>query len=191
MPFVLAETFAFQWLIREVVGVQRSWGFFLLLALYLAVCAVTIRYFTRPNHARPVFGGLISLSAALCLSLAGSFTIENFSRPSLPPASERAHRTRRVVLLTVDTLRRDALSCYGGRTQTPYIDRLAEDGILFENAYAPAPWTLPSLVTIPSGLSPWVHGVRRLEHRVPSGLPSLAAFLKRDGYATALMSRAE
>ena len=187
MPFVLAETFAFQWLIREVVGVQRSWGFFLLLALYLAVCAVTIRYFTRPNHARPVFGGLISLSAALCLSLAGSFTIENFSRPSLPPASERAHRTRRVVLLTVDTLRRDALSCYGGRTQTPYIDRLAEDGILFENAYAPAPWTLPSLVTILSGLSPWVHGVRRLEHRVPSGLPSLAAFLKRDGYATALI----
>ncbi len=187
MPFVLAETFAFQWLIREAVGLQRSWGFFLLLALYLAVCAVTIRFFTRPSHDQKVFGGLLSLSAALCLSLAGSFTIENFSTPFLPPASERAHRIRRVILLTVDTLRRDALSCYGGRTQTPYIDRLAKDGILFENAYAPAPWTLPSLATILSGVSPWVHGATRLGHAVPTGLPSLAAFLKRDGYATALI----
>ena len=92
MPFVLAALFAFQWLIREVVGVQRSWGFFLLLALYWAVCAVTIRFFTRPSHDQKVFGGLLSLSAALCLSLAGSFTIENLSTPSLPPASERAHR---------------------------------------------------------------------------------------------------
>ena len=185
MPFVLAETFAFQWLIREAVGLQRSWGFFLLLALYWAVCAVTIRFFTRPSHDQKVFGGLLSLSAALCLSLAGSFTIENFSTPFLPPASERAHRIRRVILLTVDTLRRDALSCYGGRTQTPYIDRLAKDGILFENAYAPAPWTLPSLATILSGVSPWVHGATRLGHAVPTGLPSLAAFPKRDGYLTA------
>ena len=185
MPFVLAETFAFQWLIREVVGVQRSWGFFLLLALYLAVCAVTIRCLTRPNHDQKVFGGLISLSAVLCLSLAVSFTIENLSMGSLPGASGRLHRIRRVILLTVDTLRRDALSCYGGRTQTPYIDRLAKDGILFENAYAPGPWTLPSFATILSGVSPWVHGATRLGHAVPTGLPSLAAFLKRDGYATA------
>ena len=185
MPFVLAETFAFQWLIREAVGLQRSWGFFLLLALYWAVCAVTIRFFTRPSHDRKVFGGLLSLSAALCLSLASSFTIENFSTPFLPPASERAHRIRRVILLTVDTLRRDALSCYGGGTPTPHIDRLAKDGILFENAYAPAPWTLPSFVTILSGLSPWVHKATRLEYAVPTGLPSLAAFLKKDGYVTA------
>ena len=185
MPFVLAALFAFQWLIREVVGVQRSWGFFLLLALYWAVCAVTIRFFTRPSHDQKVFGGLLSLSAALCLSLAGSFTIENLSTPSLPPASERAHRIRRVILLTVDTLRRDALSCYGGRTETPNIDRLAKDGILLENAYAPGPWTLPSLATILFGVSPWVHGATRLGHAVPTGLPSLAAFLKRDGYATA------
>ena len=185
MPFVLAETFAFQWLIREAVGAQRSWGFFLLLVLYLVVCGVTIRYFIRPGHDKKVFGGLVSLSAALGLSLAVSFAVENFSTPSLPPASGPPNRIRRVILLTVDTLRRDALSCYGGGTPTPNIDRLAKDGILFENAYAPAPWTLPSFVTILSGLSPWVHKATRLRHEVPTGLPSLAAFLKKGGYLTA------
>ena len=184
-PFVLAETFAFQWLVRETVGTQRSWAFFLLLVLYLAVCGLTIRYFTRPGHDKKVFGGLVSLSAALGLSLAASFAVENFSTPSLPPASGPPSRIRHVILLTVDTLRRDALSCYGGGTPTPNIDRLAKDGILFENAYAPAPWTLPSFVTILSGLSPWVHKATRLERPVPTGLPSLAAFLKKGGYLTA------
>ena len=185
MPFVLAETFAFQWLIREAVGAQRSWGFFLLLVLYWVVCGVTIRYFTRPSHDKKVFGGLVSLSAALGLSLAISFAVENFAAPSPPPASGPPNRIRHVILLTVDTLRRDALSCYGGGTPTPNIDRLAKDGILFENAYAPAPWTLPSFVTILSGLSPWVHKATRLEYAVPTGLPSLAAFLKKGGYLTA------
>ena len=185
MPFVLAETFAFQWLIREAVGLQRSWGFFLLLALYLVVCAVTIRYMTRPRRELRVFGGLLSLSAALCLSLAVSFTVENYSKGSLPPVSERAHRIRRVILLTVDTLRRDALSCCGGTTPTPHIDRLAKDAILFERAHSASPWTLPSLTTILSGLSPWVHGVRRIDHQVPVGLPSLALFFRKDDYVTA------
>ena len=184
-PFVLAETFAFQWLIREAVGLQRSWGFFLLLVLYLVVCGVTIRYFTRPGHDKKVFGGLILLSAALGLSLAVSFAVENFAASSPPPASEPPNRIRHVILLTVDTLRRDALSCYGGGTPTPHIDRLAKDGILFENAYAPAPWTLPSFVTILSGLSPWVHKATRPDRPVPTGLPSLAAFLKKGGYLTA------
>ena len=184
-PFVLAETFAFQWLAREAVGLQRSWGFFLLLVLYLAVCGVTMGYFTRLGRDKKVFAGLLSLSAALVLSLAASFAIENFATPSPPPASGPPSRIRHVILLTVDTLRRDALSCYGGGTPTPNIDRLAEDGILFENAYAPSPWTLPSFVTILSGLSPWVHKATRLEYAVPAGLPSLAAFLKKEGYLTA------
>ena len=183
-PFVLAETFAFQWLTREAVGLQRSWGFFLLLALYLAVCGVTILYFAHPNHDKKVFGGLVSLSAALGLALAASFAVENFAAPSPPPGSAPPNRIRHVILLTVDTLRRDALSCYGGGTPTPNIDRLAQDGILFENAYAPAPWTQPSFVTMLSGLSPWVHKATRLERPVPTGLPSLAAFLKKEGYLT-------
>ena len=184
-PFVLAETFAFQWLARKTVGTQQSWGFFLLLALYLAVCGLTIRSFTRPSRDKKVFAGLVSLSAALGLALAASFAVENFATRSPPPASGPPNRIRHVILLTVDTLRRDALSCYGGRTPTPNIDRLADDGILFENAYAPSPWTQPSFVTMLSGLSPWVHQATRLERPVPTGLPSLAAFLKKEGYLTA------
>ena len=185
IPILLSGTFGFQWLVRETVGRSRSWEFFLLLLLYLVVCGAAIRYLTRPKHPQRTRAALSGLAAAVSLGLAISFAVESVPPPSLPPAPNGHHTVRRIILLTVDTLRRDALSCYGGRTQTPYIDRLAKDGILFENAYAPAPWTLPSLATILSGVSPWVHGATRLGHAVPTGLPSLAAFLKRDGYLTA------
>ena len=184
IPILLSGTFGFQWLVRETVGRSRSWEFFLLLLLYLVVCGAAIRYLTRPKHPQRTRAALSGLAAAVSLGLAISFAVESVPPPSLPPAPNGHHTVRRIILLTVDTLRRDALSCYGGRTQTPYIDRLAEDGILFENAYAPAPWTLPSLATILSGLSPWVHGVRRMDDQVPAGLPSLASFLRKDGYAT-------
>ena len=185
MPFVLAETFAFQWLIRKAVGLERSWGFLLLLLLYLAVCGATIRYLTRERHPQRTLAGLSGLAAAVSLGLAISFAVESVPPPPVPPAPGSHHAVRRIILLTVDTLRRDALSCYAGRTVTPNIDRLAEDGILFENAYAPAPWTQPSFATILSGLSPSVHRATRFGHATPTGLPSLAGSLKRAGYATA------
>ena len=66
-----------------------------------------------------------------------------------------------VVLVLVDTLRADVLSCYGGRSGlTPTIDRLARDGVLFEQAYAPTSWTLPSVATLFTSSPPRRHGVR-------------------------------
>ena len=64
---------------------------------------------------------------------------------SLPEQPGRAN----VVFITVDTLRADRLPCYGYKAlQTPAIDRLARDGILFERTVAPAPMTLPSHCSI-------------------------------------------
>src|SRR5688500_20359369 len=66
-----------------------------------------------------------------------------------------------VILISVDTLRADRLPAYGSkRIATPAIDRLAADGIVFENAYAHVPLTLPSHVTMMSGTLPWQTGVR-------------------------------
>ena len=66
-----------------------------------------------------------------------------------------------IVLITIDALRADHLSCYGyERETTPHIDRIAQEGVLFENAFASVPVTLPSHISIFTGHYPHSHGVR-------------------------------
>lgn len=73
-------------------------------------------------------------------------------RPAAPPS---------IVLISVDTLRSDRLPAYGyARGETPAIDRLAADGILFERAFAHVPLTLPSHASLFTGLLPPAHGAR-------------------------------
>jgi len=64
-----------------------------------------------------------------------------------------------VVLLSIDTLRADGLSCYGNPSETSYnIDLLSKEGILFEHVLSQSSWTLPSHMTIFTSLFPSVHG---------------------------------
>ena len=65
-----------------------------------------------------------------------------------------------VVVLLVDTLRRDSLSCYGSARPTPAIDRLAAEGARFEQAIASSGWTLPSAASLLTGVAPPVHQAR-------------------------------
>jgi arylsulfatase A-like enzyme len=60
-------------------------------------------------------------------------------------------RPRGLLLVVVDTLRADALACYGGEASTPALCGLAARGTLFERAYSNAPWTPPSVVSLLSG----------------------------------------
>jgi arylsulfatase A-like enzyme len=65
-----------------------------------------------------------------------------------------------VLLISIDTIRPDRLSCYGSKfVQTPHIDALAQKGALFERAFAHNPMTLPSHVNILTGTTPPFHGV--------------------------------
>jgi arylsulfatase A-like enzyme len=64
-----------------------------------------------------------------------------------------------IVLVTMDTVRADHLSCYGyQRITTPNLDRLSQEGVLFKNAYATNSWTLPSHASIFTGMFPTKHG---------------------------------
>jgi len=97
-----------------------------------------------------------------------------------------------LLLISVDTLRADRLGCYGYKRPTsPTIDRLAEEGVLFENAIATSPQTTPSHMSIITGFYPRAHNVYmwgRDENgtysgRVLSGeIPTLAEILKGYGY---------
>jgi arylsulfatase A-like enzyme/Tfp pilus assembly protein PilF len=91
-----------------------------------------------------------------------------------------------VLLITIDTLRADALGCYGRKdAQTPWIDRLAEGGVRFEEAHAHNVVTLPSHTNLLSGRYPPEHGVRdNTGFRFPSTLPTLATLLKAGGWQT-------
>lgn len=90
-----------------------------------------------------------------------------------------------VVLISVDTLRADRLPVYGhGAVATPHLDRLAADGLVFDNAYSPVPLTLPAHASLFTGLAPGVHGVRdNLGYRLTAA--TLAERLRAAGYATA------
>jgi arylsulfatase A-like enzyme len=64
-----------------------------------------------------------------------------------------------VLLITIDTLRADRIGAYGFvAAQTATMDRLADEGVLFEEAYSAAPITMPSHSTIMTGLLPPEHG---------------------------------
>lgn len=90
-----------------------------------------------------------------------------------------------VLLVTVDTLRADALGCYGrAEARTPNLDRLASEGARFAQAFAPRGETLPSLTTILTGVSPLTHGVLSNGYALAPGIPTLAEALGNAGYRT-------
>lgn len=89
-----------------------------------------------------------------------------------------------ILLITIDTLRADALSSLGGAAPTPNLDRLAAEGVLFGQAQTAVPLTGPSHATILSGRFPYRHGIRDNGQSLPSDQPGLAAWLRAAGYRT-------
>ncbi len=97
---------------------------------------------------------------------------------------EGSHRIN-VIVIGLDSLRPDHLSCYGyERNTSPNIDRLAREGVLFENALSQAPWTTASFATILTSLYPTQHGANGLSNHLRATVPTLATLLKASGYAT-------
>jgi arylsulfatase A-like enzyme len=90
-----------------------------------------------------------------------------------------------VVLVSVDTLRADALGAYGGPVATPAFDGLARDGVLFAQAIAPAPQTAPSHATLFTGQEVLHHGSVRNGVPLDEAAETLAEILRGAGYATA------
>lgn len=93
------------------------------------------------------------------------------------------------MLITADELRKDALSCYGNEAvRTPHLDRLAERAVLFQRAYAPSPWCLPSRCALLTGLYPHNSGAYSnfRKCRLDEGIPNLFQVLKSGGYTTSV-----
>jgi arylsulfatase A-like enzyme len=91
-----------------------------------------------------------------------------------------------VVLVTLDTTRRDVLGAYGGPGGlTPHLDAFAAGATVYERATSTAPWTLPAHASMFTGLYPGRHRAGVTDHRLPAAVPSLPDELRRLGYRTA------
>ena len=132
--------------------------------------AVTMRHLAKPLS----FALLLAL-----LPLAGCrrSPADRLDIPENPP----------IVFISIDTLRSDRLPAYGYTgVETPAIDALRRDAVLFERAYSHVPMTFPSHASIFTGRLPTVHGVRdNVGYNLDSKkLPYLPRLLKGRGYAT-------
>lgn len=207
------SSFAFLWfgfnLIRDprspdAIGLYFTVG---TLALFILVVANRVRHKSPMREMHRVPGTMLLMSVALCgaLTIMSYQSLAGFSemtgqsrivlapqRISMPEASSASLSDRNVILISIDTLRADHLSCYGySRSTSPNIERLAEDGVIFLNARSQAPWTLPSHASMFTSLYPTSHGARFSSQHVPivdkldDAHVTIAEMVLATGYRTA------
>ena len=130
------------------------------------------------THRGRIVAGLATIAALAGLAVLAS----RAPRPALVKRDPGLS----VLVVSVDTLRADALGCYGRRdAQTPWIDRLAAEGVRFETARAHNVVTLPSHANLLSGQYPLRHGVRdNTGFRFPAERATLATILRERGWQT-------
>ena len=137
--------------------------------------------------------GLWKVVGVAALLAAGVGCTKKRSEPSWVDAMKAETkvegRAQNLILVTIDTLRADALGAYGGEWKTPNLDAFAEQSLVFEKAFATAPFTGPSHASILTSRHPSKHGVIFNGHRV-SGKTSpdsvfISEHLAAQGFATA------
>ena len=180
----------FQLLVWEWFELYRAEAASLSSAAASAVLGVvacsTVAVLLRTRRSRFAPRAIVIFAAFLVATL--PFAHRYAAEPTFTDANQSAspRSPRHIVLITVDTLRAGSLSSYdptGGPTTE--IDRFAKDGVLFENAVSPAPWTLPSLASMLTGLSPSVHVVTEMTSRMSGNVTTLGEHLAESGYHTA------
>jgi arylsulfatase A-like enzyme len=152
------------WIIYRLLGGLARWDWRLKLGVFLAIAGIWF--------------------------VLHMLTPRQFSK-TRPPGTTAVDRPN-ILLLTIDALRPDHLSCYGYRgIQTPAIDSLAREGVRFERAVVQAPWTIPSFSSIFSSLYPSVHFAGKINFNdkrttapLRPGIPWLPSILQRAGYYT-------
>ncbi|MEW6145384.1 MAG: sulfatase-like hydrolase/transferase [Thermodesulfobacteriota bacterium] len=184
MPLLLTIVMIMIWLNKhsEVTVYDLSLGFITIVIITLGLFFLLVK--TGFNTAVP-------LSVLMVLAIGGGPVYFVMSEKTYEPSAtgftpSSDHKVRHVILISIDTLRSDALSSYGSeRISTPNIDGLAMDGALFKNAYSAAPWTLPSFSSMMTGVSPTVHKTIAFDSVLPEKFKTIAEYLRDSGYYTA------
>jgi arylsulfatase A-like enzyme len=195
-PVVILETLGAAWLNKQLgtidllnikssfVGMFSGWALLINIA-YLFVIGATSLVFVCTDTQRKlwrfvVFLGLLLVTVGVVVPIAHTvMVVVERSR------SPEQHSIGKVILIVIDALRTDVISCYGSKSvSTPNIDSLGTDGVLFERAYSSAPWTVPSISSILTGVSPLTHRVLKSKDTIPENCVTLAERMKDAGYLT-------
>jgi arylsulfatase A-like enzyme/Flp pilus assembly protein TadD len=139
---------------------------------WVAILQRFARYAFRVQPSRA-----IAIALVVVVSVAGLLWVRRGGRSPTVGAPARPN----ILLITIDTLRADRLR----PELTPALDALAARGARFDNARTAVPLTLPSHVTMMTGMLPPAHGVRENGMVLRSGTPTLARILRGSGYHTA------
>lgn len=154
-------------------------GALLIFVLALTLLRKRLKAIDCPKPVRP----LISLFALILAGFLVGFIWS--TKPTISTKTKSVLGKPPVILVMVDTLRADALSCYGNPSiSTPNVDSLANDAVLFKLAFSQASWTKPSTATVLTGLYPSTHGAYGKSHILSEDVDLLSEILKKAGYLT-------
>jgi arylsulfatase A-like enzyme len=180
--------------IRDVIGQitrrMREEGPAIDLLLTGAALLIAIVLTTRSRRDTGPRAGLASAGAAAVAALVLISSVPTLealqqTQQNVPAAAERTVRPRNVVLISIDSLRADHLSCYGyHRPTSPRLDALAAAGARFDAAYTTASWTLPSHASQLTGRYPLSHGAITLDRRLSTATPTIPTILGPAGFTT-------
>lgn len=94
-----------------------------------------------------------------------------------------------IIIVVIDAARPDYFSCYGfPKMTTPNINKLAQEGVLFENVISTAPWTIPSHGSMFTSLYPYQHKATWETLRLKEGIPTIFDIFTERGYEAAAIS---
>jgi len=163
--------------------------------LGVAVVIAVALFFAGPKAFRNTFLGalvrpgraLSTLLVSVGIGIFASAAVLGGNRPegNAPPVSTELANSPNVILVMVDTLRADHLSCYGAKNvETPALCSLVHDGGTIFNAFSHASWTKPATASILTSLVPSSHGAMAKPSVLPGDVDLLSEVLKRRGYST-------
>lgn len=202
------------WINSTVMSGERFWkptsllstlGLLLVVSLLAIVLFRISRFILQkynPRRTRQAGWTLLAVVAAasIAISSVGPFNLDSTAQSkavAASPASENETGPSppewmpNILLIVMDTVRADHLSCYGydrygdDIKTTPNIDKIASEGILFENAFSEAPWTLPSHASMFTSMFPTDHGTTAEHQWLEDDFETMAEVLGNDlGYRT-------
>jgi len=191
LPVVRAALFLVLYLtLFDWLGLSGQVRLYSVAVLALGMTVAFLRWFRKHEDAalRLWSRTLPWVAAVALLALLGiegtSWLAERRAIRSLPAARMGSPN---ILVILLDTMRSDHLSAYGySRATSPNLDRLALQGILFENAIAPSSWTLPSHASLLTGRYPTEHGAELKMYR--QKFRTIVDELRSRGYRTAAFS---
>ncbi|HPO14726.1 MAG TPA: sulfatase-like hydrolase/transferase [Candidatus Hydrogenedentes bacterium] len=160
-------------------------GAVLISAIVIYLLAEAARIVSRGRSIALLALGILSF--AILTGMGYSLSIVAAPKPSATGTTAQAKSSGpNIILVALDALRADFLPLYtaSATAKTPVLDALAKESILFENAFAQAPWTKPSFATIFSGLYPEAHTAINKTASLPDTVETLTELLQQGGYYT-------